>query len=176
MLLTGLVFLGLIIYWGVTHLHQFRFFDFFVDRWGEDTRTGPEDCFFEDFSIHDWIFGRGLGGTYYCPNIDLNDTTGYRKIIETDYLNIILKGGWIYLGLLLVAALPALFRGIFFSKNLLGRAFGLWILIWLLSLYPLNVTTFSLNYILVWISIGNCYDSQFLSYSDEEMRKLIFRN
>jgi len=105
------------------------------------------------------------------PGIDESgDYSGYRNGIETDYLNIILKGGSISLGLLLLIAIPAMFKGLMFSNNSLSKAAGFWILIWLLSLYPSTVTTFSMNYILVWISIGICYSPSYRGLSEETLK------
>lgn len=62
----------------------------------------------------DWIIGKGVVGEYYCPTGATED--GYRQVIETDYLQIILKGGIISLGLLFLIAIPAIFKGLFYSK------------------------------------------------------------
>lgn len=127
------------------------------ERIYENTRSTVESNFYEDMTTRDWIIGKGINGQYYCPGVDLGDETGYRSMIETDYLNIILKGGIISLVLLFLIAIPAIVKGLFFSKNVLSKAAALWILIWLMELYPANVNSFSLNHILVWISIGICY-------------------
>src|SRR5690606_27899190 len=58
------------------------FFDKILERGTEDTRSGVETAFKRDFETVDWIVGRGINGKYWCPNVDLNDTTGYREMIE----------------------------------------------------------------------------------------------
>lgn len=168
MLLGGLVLLGITYEGGF--LRKGVGFDLLSERMTEDTRSGPEDCFYADFQRNDWIFGRGFKGEYYCPNIDLNDTTGYRKMIETDYLNIILKSGIISIVLMLLIMIPAVYLGLLKSRNSLGRASAIWILIWMVSTYPLTVTTFSLNYMLVWISIAICYSPTIREASDEKIK------
>jgi hypothetical protein len=135
-------------------------FSLISKRISEDTRSGVEKAFYRDMTTRDWIIGKGFYGLYYCPGIDINGFTGYRGVIETDYLNIILKGGIISLGLLLLIAIPAMIKGIFYSKNLLAKAAGFWIFIWLISLYPTIVNTFTLNHLLLWISIGICYSKE----------------
>ena len=87
-------------------------------------------------------------------------------MIETDYLNIILKGGIISLVLLFMIAIPAIIKGLFYSKNILSKAAAFWIILWFMELYPANVNSFSLNHILVWISIGICYSKEIRSHSD----------
>jgi len=143
------------------------------ERGTEDTRSGVEDFYYADMRFKDWIIGRGMSGLVAAPvEIDSNERhPGYREGIETDYLNIILKGGIISLGLLLLIAIPAVFKGLFFSKNTLSKAAAFWIILWLISLYPSTVTTFTLNYILVWIAIGICYSKSVRNMSDQVLKE-----
>lgn len=147
--------------YGIYFSNKNGFFEQISERATEDTRTKVENCLYNDFSIKDWIVGRGFDGKYFCPNIDLDyEVPGYRSMIETDYLNIILKSGTIYLLLLLLILIPASINGIFYSKNLLSKVAGFWILFWVLNLYPANVFAFSMHYLLVWISVGICYSKK----------------
>jgi len=129
-------------------------FSLLEERGTDDTRSGVEKNFIDSMEGMDWMIGRGMLGEYYSPTIDVGN---YRGTIETDYLNIILKGGYIQLVLLLLILIPAMINGIFRSKNTLSRVAGLWIFVWLLSTYPATVQVFTLYYILVWISVGICY-------------------
>ncbi len=148
------------------------FFDNITTRIDEDTRGGVEDCLINDFRLRDWIFGRGFDGAYFCPNIDNNyQVVGYRKVIETDYLNIILKNGSIYLILLLLLLIPAIFKGLFQSRNVLSKAAASWILFWVLCLYPANVFAFSINYLLVWLSAGICYSKKIREIPDIALKE-----
>ena len=52
-------------------------------------KTFPAFLIFARSSEIVWI--GGMNGKYFCPGVDVDDRTGYRRIIETDYLNIILK-------------------------------------------------------------------------------------
>lgn len=141
-------------------------------RIGQDSRSGVEDCFVNDFTFKDWIVGRGFEGNYFCPNVDnSNAVVGYRTMIETDYLMIILKNGSIYLILLLLVLIPAVFKGIFRSQNILSKAAGCWILFWIICLYPANVFGFSLNYLLVWLSVGVCYSSEIRNMPDALLKE-----
>lgn len=139
------------------------------ERGTEDTRSKVEDFYYADMQFKDWVIGRGMSGMVAAPiGIDADSATpGYRTGIETDYLNIILKGGLISLGLLLLIAIPAVIQGLFLSKNTLSKAAAFWIILWLISLYPSTVTTFTLNYILVWIAIGICYSKSVRNMSDQ---------
>lgn len=136
------------------------------ERGTEDTRTGVEVYFFGDMKGMDWIVGRGMMGEYYSPTMGAGN---YRGTIETDYLNMILKGGLINLILLFMILIPAIFNGIFRSKNTLSKAAGLWILIWMLNTYPSTVQVFSLYYILVWVSVGICYSKTIRNIPEDFM-------
>lgn len=151
-------------------------FKLLTERIYEDTRTNVEQCLYEDMNTLDWIIGKGINGKYYCPGIDLNENTGYRSMIETDYLNIILKGGLISLGLLLFILIPGIIKGVFYSKNLLSKAAAVWILLWVIELYPANVYSFSLNHILVWISIGICYSKPIRNLPESTLMKILSNN
>jgi hypothetical protein len=145
----------------------------FIDRISQDSRSEVEQYFFRDLKPIDWIIGKGINGKYFCPIGDgLGGITILRNGIETDYLNIILKGGIISLGLKLLIAIPAIINGLFHSKNLLSKAAGIWIFFYLIDLYPSPVTTFSLNYLLVWISIGICYSKELRDLSDDGIKKV----
>jgi len=140
-------------------------------RIDQDSRSGVEDCFVNDFTFKDWIVGRGFEGKYFCPNVDNNNAVvGYRTMIETDYLMIILKNGSVYLILLLLVLIPAVFKGIFQSKNILSKAAACWILFWIICLYPANVFGFSMNYLLVWLSIGVCYSKEIRNIPDAVLK------
>jgi hypothetical protein len=132
-------------------------FSLLSDRATEDTRTGVEIMFYRDMKLQDWIVGKGIDGQYFCPGIETGTHAVYRNMIETDYLNIILKGGIISFVLMLMIAVPAFIKGLFYSQNLLSKAAAIWILLWLLELYPATVNTFSLHHLTFWLAIGVCY-------------------
>jgi hypothetical protein len=134
-----------------------RVFGYITEKGVDDTRTRIEWYFFDDMKTKDWIIGKGILGSYFCPNVEENQVTNFRNVIETGYLQIVLKGGLVSLVLLLLIILPAFIMGIFFSRNILAKACGAWIIIFIACLYPRDVVKFDLNYILVWISIGVCY-------------------
>ena len=146
-------------------------------RIDQDSRSGVEDCFINDFTFTDWIVGRGFTGRYFCPNVDENnEVSGYRTMIETDYLMIILKNGSIYLAMLLLVLIPAVFKGVFRSQNILSKAAGCWILFWIICLYPANVFGFSMNYLLVWLSVGICYSKEIRNIPDAVLKDYFLNN
>ena len=167
------VTLGLFYASNMYRINQKGLLGLFENRVDDDTRSGVELYFYNDMKPTDWAIGKGINGEYFCPGIDEDAPTDYRNIIETGYLQIILKGGITRLALYLLIAVPAIILGLFFSKNLLSKAAGIWIFISLISLYPATVNSFNLNYLLVWISIGICYSKDLRILSDGQIADLI---
>ena len=164
----------LILLAGVFYVNRFyklndRIFSFLEERGEEDTRTGVEIYFYNDMKTKDWIIGRGINGEYYCPSIDEGAVTAYREVIETGFLQTILKGGLISLGLFFFIAVPAIFKGLFDSKNLLSKAAAIWILLGIIYSYPTIIQVFSLYYLMIWISIGICYSKNIRSIPESVM-------
>ncbi len=118
----------------------------------------------------DWIIGKAIDGTYFCPDID-EDGPGYRYVIETGYLQMILTGGIIKLLLTLLITLPVIYRGIFRSKNTLSKAAGIWVLLWALYLYPATTEAFTMYYLLLWIAVGICYSKEIRNTPENYIKK-----
>jgi hypothetical protein len=161
--------IGLIYANSIYNINNNKLLNFIAERGDEDTRTGVELYFYNDMHSKDWLIGRGINGQYYCPGIDTDSDTpsDYRSVIETGYLQIILKGGIIRLVLFLLIVVPAVFLGLFYSNNVLSKASAIWIIVALLSLYPATVESFNLQYFLVWISVGICYSRKIRSYTND---------
>jgi len=155
--------------------HQYGTFGLITSRIDEDTRRGVVDYFYSSMSTNDLIIGRGINGAYYCPGIDeiAGSVTVMRSVIETGYLQIVLKSGFISLILYLLITIPAIFIGLFSSKNLLSKASAIWIFLYTIFLYPTYVNMFSLTYLLIWISVGICYSRTIRGKSDEDIEALI---
>src|SRR5690606_104511 len=115
------------------------------------------------------IIGKGMDGEYYCPGIDPDDVTGYRSTIETDYLQLVLKGGLVSVIMFLLITIPAIIKGLFFSRNLLTKAAACWIIWVLLNMYPATIITFTLQYILLWISVAICFSPFIRNMAEEEL-------
>lgn len=143
-----------------------------LERGDENTRTDVELYFYSDLKTKDWIIGKGINGQYYCPDIFEGQEDDFRSYIETGYLQIILKGGIIQFFLFLLMAIPAVILGIFFSKNLLTKSAGIWVLIMLYGLYPATINTFSPRYLLLWIAIGICFSKKIRNLSDYHIQQI----
>lgn len=170
------VFLSLIGSFLVSNIKVPSMFNFLMERGEEDTRSGVEVWMYADMSPTDWVIGKGIKGKYYCPIVEnINDIEGggFRDNIETGYLQIILKGGVISLGLLLLIFLPAVYKGFFKSNNVLSKAAAMWIFLWIVYLYPSGGILFTMNYLLVWISVGICYSDKIRNLSDDTIKKYL---
>jgi hypothetical protein len=144
-----------------------KLLNFMAERGDTDTRTGVEVYFYNDMGSKDWLIGRGIDGKYYCPGID--EDVDYRGLIETGFLQIILKGGLIRLGIMALIIVPAVFLGLFSSKNILSKASAVWLTIFIFSLYPATVESFNLMYMLVWISVDICYSKKLRNMPDSTL-------
>lgn len=145
--------------------NKIEVFNLLEERGTDDTRSGVEENFYKSMKGIDWVIGRGMLGEYYSPTLDIS----HRGTIETDYLNMILKGGYVQLGLIISILIPAMINGIFRSKNRLSKVAGIWIFIWILSTYPATVQVFTLYYMLVWISVGICYSPTIRNIPEEKL-------
>lgn len=144
-------------------------FSFLMERGVEDSRSTVEYEFFKSFKNDyvDWIFGRGISGTYYTTVFD-----GYsqRGIIESGYLHIILKGGLISLGLFLILLINSFIKGFFKSNNVIIKAMALYILIHILYLYPFGIPTFTLEYLFLWCSVAYCQSDYWRNLNNFQIR------
>ena len=146
-------------------------FSFFLSRMDEDTRSGVVEYFFESFKGNtlDWIIGRGINGTYHCPIFDNPN----RGVIETGYLNIILKGGLIHLALYLFFLTHSAYLGLFKTKNMLTKAMALYLIAHIAFLIPWGLPAFNFEYIILWISIMYCQSIKFRTYTNFEIKRFL---
>lgn len=164
--------LGMIYVGGMYKPLESRLFGFLVSRGDEDTREIVETYFYDDMKTKDWIMGRGIIGEYFCPNVEEGQMTNYRDTIETGYEQTILNGGLLSLGLFLLIAIPGIIKGIFYSKNVLSKAAGIWIFMSIINSYPSTVNAFTLQYLLVWLSIGICYSKEIREMPESSLKEI----
>jgi hypothetical protein len=129
------------------------------------------DFFISMDTQKDWIFGRGLNGTFYSPvfesvmkDIDESNSLGlkkgYRPDIECGYLHTILKIGLLGLVLKLVLAISAIYLGFFKSKNWFVKGCAFIIFEWLIFMYPAGLPEWTMSYMLFWLCIGACLSKE----------------
>ena len=128
-----------------------------------DTRSGVEELFFLDFynsPVEDWIFGRGMDGGYRQSVVDeaTGEVSEIRNVIETGYLNMLLKGGILYIVLVLLLMFYALSKG-FKSKHKECIYISLILSTYLIDLYTTNpVCAYSVRSIIFWFCISVLLD------------------
>lgn len=151
----------------ITNLFNNKF-DFLLSRISEDTRSGVEYYMIKDMDLLSWIFGRGMYGTYWCPTA-IDQTN--RQYIETGYLQMILKGGFIYLILYLILLCSATYKGLFKSRNSYAKCLGWYLLAMIILLYPGGHMAFNLQFYVVWYAVSLCNNKKFINMSDFELKK-----
>jgi len=140
-----------------------------------DTRSNIVNEFIESMEGQEMIIGRGALGRYWSPFFvhRYTDTEGAdspdRLVIESGFLCILLKGGCIMLLFFIAITVPAAILGIFYSRNLLVRACGLYILITLITMIPSLHLRLNLPFVLFWLSVGACLCKKTRYALDEEI-------
>lgn len=147
---------------------QDQLFGRITTHFGENTREIVFIAFFNDLTTKDLIIGKGFLGEYYCPGAEVG--IDYRFLIESGYLQMILKGGIVSLGIFLLIALPAAYLGILKSNNILSKASGIIVLLWLIDMFPWGMPAINIRYILVWTCIGICYSQKIRNLTEAEIR------
>jgi hypothetical protein len=152
-------------------------FSYFVEKsqTGMDSRQYVIDQFLLDFDAHpnDYIIGRGMNGTVMAGAFDKNNITGERAGIENGYLQNILVGGGIYLGLIMLISIGAIYFGFFRSKNLLSKAFAAIVATYFVDMIGFGLPTLTMKHFMLWMAVSVCYSAKIRSYSDEYLKSVV---
>lgn len=148
-------------------------------RASENTREEVFMAFAVDMSnMKDILIGRGFSGQYYSPGVDKDDYgeyNDYRSVVECAYLQLILKGGVVYLVIYLALILGAVYRG-FKGKNQFVRGMSYILIIQLIDMVPFGLHAFNIKAFMIWLAISVCYDCKFCNLSDDEVANLLFKS
>lgn len=147
-------------------------FSYLFERGFEDTRSSVNEAFLRDMSAFDYIFGRGLNGTYYDPMNIFDHINNRRPGHETGYLNLILHAGALFLIPYVLISIRAFYNGFFKSNNHLTKSFALYILINTLMLLIGSYPTFNLRFFILWIGILLCNNQYLRSMNNAEIREI----
>ena len=151
-------------------MYRFGLLDFMIERFYSDTRSEVNEGFIAAMDTNSWIYGRGATGTYYDANATFWDQTGTRTEIETGFLNMILKGGVIYLLIYVLALGYTAYKGIYKSNNVFVRSFGIIIAISLIELIPYGIPTWNLKYFSIWLGVAICLNPQLRAMTNQEIK------
>lgn len=170
------VFGAILLLISIYFLYADTTFALLISRLDEDSRSGVEWYMLKSFRDQpfDWLFGRGLNGTYFCPLFE--NENNQRGIIETGYLFLILKGGIINLCFFLFFLLHSFLKGLFNSNNMLIKGMSLYLLAHVIFLVPFGVPSFDIEYLLVWVFILFCQSREWRLKSDEEIKSLLIHS
>jgi hypothetical protein len=139
---------------------------------GMHSREGVIDLFFEDFNNHpsDWVFGRGMFGEYLGGVLSTNELDGTRNGIENGYLQLILNGGWIWLGAMILCSLKAIYLGLFKSRNIFCKGMALVILVYYIDMIGFGIPNLWFAYFNVFLSIAGCHSKWLRSQTDLDLQ------
>jgi hypothetical protein len=163
--------------------NQYGIFSKITKRATADTRETVFLYYFLDMSEIDFLIGKGINGTYFCPGIDREwsggEDTKYRNLddrffIECGYLQLILNGGVIYLFIYLLILIPAIIKGLFFSRNIFSKTCAILLFIHLIDMAPFGLPSFSLRYFLVWFCVAICFSKEMRLKEEEDMKAFLF--
>lgn len=180
--LLGLLLFSSAIFFNADKLFE-TYFSKLTNRINEDTRSVIEKDFYDSMIVSDWIVGKGINGRFktsltfdedYEGDTRTQEDRDYRYGIETGYLNTILKGGIIKLVLDLLIIGYAIFLGFFYGRNILVRASVVFLLIYIVTLYPENANTFNFRYFLVWICIWICFNKSIRKLNNSQIYRQYF--
>lgn len=136
-----------------------------ASRINDDSRSGVEMYFFRDFmnsSALDWILGRGMSGSYAQTviNYETGEVNERRTSIETGYLNMIMKGGIIYVVIVLVFLLKSV-KKCLFCRCEDYKYLAVILLTYIIDLYTTNpICAFSVRSVIFWFSISCCLQNK----------------
>ena len=155
----------------------------FTKRATDNTRETVFLFYFLDMSPTDFVIGKGINGSYFCPDVDRSWSGGAedpphrdlddRVYIECGYLQLILNGGVIYLGLYLLILIPAMFKGFFLSRNLFSKSCAILIFMHLIDMAPFGLPTFSLRQFTLWFCVAVCFSKEMRLKDDEEISEFL---
>lgn len=148
-----------------------QYFGFLYDRFLDDTRTETQNELLADLgNSNDLIIGRGLSGSYKSFFLDLSNRTG----IETGYLNMVLKGGWIYVVIFFLFVIPGLLKGLFCSNNFVVRMLALYGLVWIFYFNTSSSNmSLSIRYFIFLYCVYICYVPKYRLLNNSQMTKLV---
>ena len=149
-------------------------FGFINYRWNIESRSIMEVSMLSDMNSLEMIFGKGLNGRYITPGIYRDFTGYYRYVIESGFLKIVLKGGFVMAIIhILLLILPAL-KGLFWSRNVFSKAAAFYLIYSLVYLYPFGVLAFDMHHLIMWILAVMCFSKSIRMMTDEEIKIKFF--
>lgn len=164
-----LLLVGFFIYEVLTDLQNF--IDIFVSDTGakkfddSDTRTFLYEEFFGDVKTHELIFGRGFLGHYFSPYFldqmqqGISDGDSFNRFsIEVGFLQLLLKGGFVYYILYILPLVATCYTCLFGrGSDRLSFILAIVILTELFIMFIENIPAFTFQFFLMYFLAGFAY-------------------
>lgn len=150
-----------------TGTNQSVFFSQLVSRVDSDSRSHVLIPFYKymDESPLYWIFGHGINAHYKTAAF------GSRTVIETGYLQIIMKIGLIGLGIYFIILFGTVRKS--FTGNILMQACSAFIVVCCAETIYAGVPMFGLTWVLLWICVGICHSERLKQLSNKEIHDIL---
>lgn len=148
-------------------------------RAGENTREEVFVSFILDMANPtDLSLGRGIFGEYYCPGVDRDSASGetndYRRDIECGYLQLVLKGGVVYLLLYLSLIGMGIWKGLR-SSNQLCKGCAWILLVQLVDMIGFGLHGYNVKTFMIWMALAICLSDAFLRKTDAGIESLLYQ-
>ena len=143
-------------------------------RANENTRAYVFLLFFWDMlqTPLDCLIGRGIRGMYECPGID-DGGSELRSAVENGILNMMLKGGIIYVVLYLTTLVTAI-RKAWHCQNQICRAATFIIGVQLFDQIAFGLHSVSIKAFIIWMCVSLCLCPGICEKTDDEMRDMLY--
>jgi hypothetical protein len=159
----------------ITFLFLTTYFDFgssLFNRFDEGYEN--RDFLFEEVLLslnesNSELFGKGAQGTYF--SVLRNED---RYIVENGFYDLVLKSGWVFLGLFVFLAFVSIYRGFFKSKNIFAIRLGIFVFLYLLLMFGHGVFEFSYRVFFLWLAISICLSDNLIKLDDNEIKKYLY--
>ncbi|WP_221394605.1 hypothetical protein [Dyadobacter sp. NIV53] len=147
---------------------------------GADTRSFLYQELFADFKGYEFILGRGFLGTYFSDYFlmlmqNLDDTGDFyqRFGIEVGFLQLILKGGFVFYFLYTLPLWYVAIQGIFWHSEMkIPFYIGIYVLVELLLMFFENIPYFSFQFSILFLFAGFAYR---IMYINTQNKKIVIR-
>lgn len=169
--MAGIIIMGIVFVLGSSGI-----FSNIVNRAGDNTRDYVFLLFFWDIlqTPLELIFGRGITGVYECAGVD--DETGVettRQCVENGFLQLILKGGIVYMLMYLTTLFYCIRRGLR-STNQLCLAAGVMLIVQVLDMVPFGLHAVNAKTYVIWMCVALLLNKEMWKKTDEEIEKEMF--
>lgn len=141
---------------------------------GENTRDYVFLLFFWDMiqTPLDMLLGRGIRGAYECQGIDGDGYNNMRQAVENGYLQLMLKGGIVYIIAYVTIFITAI-RQAWSSKNQLSKASIFILIIQLVDMLPFGLHAVNLKTFMIWMCVSICLCPSICDKTDDELIDLL---